>query len=324
MSCLARGAQVAVERDADTGMARWHTCGLCKQDYHGVVLMRARVGVLEDVRGRPEGDLVRGWAMTQLGNGLSLADHHEDALSVREAELSMKRRLGAPEHRILVVQTNLASTYSTCLDGLKRPYRSNGTYTPDVWSSTAGNMTGTFLAANNYANCLHSLGRFEEATSLLRENDTRGATRPWRESRGDAQDAVDLREGTLRGQRRHPRRSPPGRDDARGHGTDRAARDGWRATRSQRGLRNPAIRASRPPRPRSARRRNRGRLGAGGPPSAAARRRREPVRNGTSLRPVTLTPKKLHSPTVERHLVRHVDRRAVGDPKIRRQRVVVI
>ena len=29
---------------------RWHTCSLCEQRYHGVVL-RARVGVLEDVRG---------------------------------------------------------------------------------------------------------------------------------------------------------------------------------------------------------------------------------------------------------------------------------
>ena len=35
--------------------------------------------------------------MTSLGNGLSDGEHHEDALSVREAELAMLRRLGAPE-----------------------------------------------------------------------------------------------------------------------------------------------------------------------------------------------------------------------------------
>ena len=34
-------------------------------------------------------------AMNLLGNGLSVARHDEDALSVREAELSMERRLGA-------------------------------------------------------------------------------------------------------------------------------------------------------------------------------------------------------------------------------------
>ena len=44
--------------------------------------------------GRPETDQVRQCAMNQLGNGLHDADRHEDALSVREAELSMERRLG--------------------------------------------------------------------------------------------------------------------------------------------------------------------------------------------------------------------------------------
>ena len=38
VSCLARQAQVAVERgDGGPGFARWHTCGLCEQRYHGVV-----------------------------------------------------------------------------------------------------------------------------------------------------------------------------------------------------------------------------------------------------------------------------------------------
>ena len=50
--------------------------------------------------------------MQQLGNGLSEANHHEDALSVQEAELSMKRRVGAPESSILGAQANLAMTYA--------------------------------------------------------------------------------------------------------------------------------------------------------------------------------------------------------------------
>ena len=37
--------------------------------------------------------------MTLLANGLSAAEHHEDALLVYEAELSMLRRNGAPEDR---------------------------------------------------------------------------------------------------------------------------------------------------------------------------------------------------------------------------------
>ena len=49
--------------------------------------------------------------MTQLGNGLSQADLHADALSVQVAELSTLRRLGADEDHILSVQGNLATTY---------------------------------------------------------------------------------------------------------------------------------------------------------------------------------------------------------------------
>ena len=52
--------------------------------------------------------------MNQLGNGLHDADQHEDALTVREAELAMKRRLGADEDNILAAQGNLALTYARC------------------------------------------------------------------------------------------------------------------------------------------------------------------------------------------------------------------
>ena len=46
VSCLARQAKIAVEEaeenNLDAGLydarwARWHTCGLCEQEYHGVV-----------------------------------------------------------------------------------------------------------------------------------------------------------------------------------------------------------------------------------------------------------------------------------------------
>ena len=70
--------------------------------------VRARVGVLEGVRGRPEMDATRIFAMTHLGNGLSNAERHEDALSVKEAELAMMRRVGASEEERLIVKGNLA------------------------------------------------------------------------------------------------------------------------------------------------------------------------------------------------------------------------
>ena len=33
------------------GGRRWYACSLCEQSYHGVVRVRARVGVLEDAWG---------------------------------------------------------------------------------------------------------------------------------------------------------------------------------------------------------------------------------------------------------------------------------
>ena len=81
----------------DARWARWDACSLCEQKYHGVVACALGWACWKTYLGRPEADQARNMAMTQLGNGLSEADHHEDALSVQEAELSMRRRLGAPE-----------------------------------------------------------------------------------------------------------------------------------------------------------------------------------------------------------------------------------
>ena len=49
--------------------------------------------------------------MTVLGNGLSGAEHYEDALTVSEAQLATLLRLGSPERSVLVTQANLAGTY---------------------------------------------------------------------------------------------------------------------------------------------------------------------------------------------------------------------
>ena len=90
----------------------------------------ARVGVLEDVRGAA-GGWVRVNAMRTLGNGLSTADQNEDALSVREAELAMLRRIGAPGRTLLGAQGNLATTYQK-LGRFERPCGCCRMYTLDV------------------------------------------------------------------------------------------------------------------------------------------------------------------------------------------------
>ena len=106
--------------------------------------------------------------MSVLGNGLSDAGHHEDALPVGEAALAMKRRLGVTDQSMLVTQGNLAITYHM----LDRPEEANRMLR-DVysgWTSLQGEEhENTFIAADNYALSLLGLRRFEEAKSLMRK-----------------------------------------------------------------------------------------------------------------------------------------------------------
>ena len=90
----------------------WHDCQLCEQRYHGVVLCALGWASWKTYVGRVETDRTRSMAMNLLGNGLHSAYHYEDALTVREAELSMLRRLGAPGPAVFAVQSNLG--HSEC------------------------------------------------------------------------------------------------------------------------------------------------------------------------------------------------------------------
>ena len=146
----------------------WNTCSLCEQLYHGVVKGALGWACWKTYVGRPETNVPRLWAMTELGNGLSEADRDEDALSVREAELSMLRRLGASEHSILIAQGNLAISYrrlgrreeAMCL---RR----------DVYSGFlkihGEEHYDTIREASNYADTLVNLERFEEVKALMRK-----------------------------------------------------------------------------------------------------------------------------------------------------------
>jgi len=165
VSCLARQAQVVAERTFD----RWHTCRQCEQEYHGVVSCALGWACWKTYVGRPEADPARGMAMTLLGNGLSSAQRHEDALSVRLADLATRRRIGADsEENMLIVQGNLAGSYGH-LGRHEQALR--------VWKEVySGRLElngveheNTLMAANNYASSFISLERFEEAWSLLRK-----------------------------------------------------------------------------------------------------------------------------------------------------------
>ena len=183
VSCLARQAKILVEeaeeRDLPMGdeawnarWDRWNRCGLCEQQYHGVVACALGWACWKTYVGRPEGsegDWARTMAMGQLGLGLLQAKQYEDALSVQEAELATFRRLDDSEDNCtLTVQSNLASTY----DALGR-YQDALRMSRDVYSATL-KLNGkedhdSLLEANNYARSLCKSKHFEEAKVLLRK-----------------------------------------------------------------------------------------------------------------------------------------------------------
>ncbi len=177
VSCLAEQAKVLVAEAEENNLGVkvknerrqwWHTCRLCEQKYYGVVRCALGWACWKTYMGRPESDSAPLFAMRQLGNGLYHAKHYEDSSAVKEAELSMMRRLGAPERDMLVVQSNLANSYQK-LGRHEEALRARR----EIHSGTSKlfplQHPRTLLEANNYAASLAMLGRFEEANSLMRK-----------------------------------------------------------------------------------------------------------------------------------------------------------
>ena len=180
VSCLAEQAKILMDEAEENNLDgerrrarwdRWHTCSLCEQRHHGVVLCALGWACWKTYMGRPEEDWaqLKGPAMTLLGNGLSDAKQDKDALSVREAQLSMYRRLGAPDENILDVQGNLSNTYAM----LGRDEEANR-MVRDVYAGrlrlSGEEAKDTLISASNYAISLLTLERLEEARTLLRKS----------------------------------------------------------------------------------------------------------------------------------------------------------
>ena len=176
VSCLAEQAKILVAEAEENNLIakvrterfrRWDTCSLCEQEYHGIVRCALGWASWKTYLGRPERNEILILAMNRLGNGLDAADHDADALCVREAELAMMRRLGSSQHNILVVQSNLATTYAR----LRRPETlrmKRHVYTGRLRLNGEEDRL-TLIAALNYATWLVALERCEEAKSLLRK-----------------------------------------------------------------------------------------------------------------------------------------------------------
>jgi len=107
--------------------------------------------------------------MTLLGNGLSEAERHEEALSVQEARLSTLRRTGASEKYLLIAQGNLACTY----DSLGRREEASR-IRQEVYSGNlklyGAEHRETLREASNFAATLLELKRYQECRSLMRKS----------------------------------------------------------------------------------------------------------------------------------------------------------
>ena len=177
VSCLARQAKILVEEAEERDLlgdafharwARWYTCRLCEQDYHGVVSCALGWACWKTYVGRPEANWLRRSAMTALGNGLYDASQHEEALTVDEARLSMLKRSGASEKAVLDAQHNLATSYGELGQVEKALSMERDIYAGSV-ERLGEDHRDTLSAAGNYATSLIELGHFEEAKSLLRK-----------------------------------------------------------------------------------------------------------------------------------------------------------
>jgi hypothetical protein len=177
VSCLAEQAKILFAEAEENNLAakvkqekwdRWHDCSLCEQRYYGVVACALSWACWKTYLGRPETDMFRIMAMNVLGAGLHAADHNEDELSVREAELSTLRRIGSSEHNILATQGSLANTYQM-LGRHEEALRLRR----DVYSAYVrihGEEHGESLhEACNYTLSLLALKHLEEAKSLMRK-----------------------------------------------------------------------------------------------------------------------------------------------------------
>ena len=171
VSCLAEQAEILVadaeERHLDDDQwARWSTCSLCGQDYHGVVFCALGWACWKTYVGRPEADAFRSCAMGGLGQGLEAAKNDEDALTVREAHLVMQRRTGRSEESILITQANIASSYQNL-----RRFEDALRLKQNIYSTKlrlyGEEHSETLTSAINYATLLVDLQRDEEARSLM-------------------------------------------------------------------------------------------------------------------------------------------------------------
>ena len=178
VSCLAEQAKILWEEAEENNLdhkakderwGRWGKCSLCEQQYQGVVICALGWACWKTYVGRPETDRARTFAMSVLSNGLHEANHREDALAVRLADLSLRQRAGtSPQSDLLSLQENLATSFFAC-GRFEESLRMKKDVCSGALRLLGKDDIRTLTSAHNYAATLANVQRFGEAKSVLRE-----------------------------------------------------------------------------------------------------------------------------------------------------------
>ena len=163
VSCLAEQAKILVAEAEENNLgvkvqnerySRWHTCSLCEQQHHGVVRCALGWACWKTYVGRPEADWAFGAVRLCLGTVCPLQNHHEDALSVQEAEFVYD---AAPWR----IRKHTRRAGQSCRlrgrsDGLKQGSADAGGVYSGRLQLDGEEHRNTLIAANNYAASLRS------------------------------------------------------------------------------------------------------------------------------------------------------------------------
>jgi len=182
VSCFARQAKMLCEEDEENDLgsrateecfARWRTCDLCKQDYHGVVSCALGWACWKTYVGRSESTWIRFRAMGRLADGLIDGCWYEESAYVWEASRELLRRFWPGDYahgdNLLTIQSSIA----TCYYHLGRKKEALQLERDEYEASKARNGIDdeeTLTSALNLSISLVALNLFAEAKPFLRKN----------------------------------------------------------------------------------------------------------------------------------------------------------
>ena len=178
VSCLAEQAKILFAEAEENNLgnevladrwARWESCSLCEQAYHGVVHCALGWAAWKTYLGRPEGDQLRVLAMASVGIGLRSGGRVQEATDVLETALSLiHREIPSDDSTRLVVLNTLASLY-TQLGRHEESLAFRRQCYEETKSIQGPCSENTLINASNLGMTLHKQAKFAEAREVVRQ-----------------------------------------------------------------------------------------------------------------------------------------------------------